>query len=436
MSLENNKIQNYINTVCELVKNKDVHYDIALELKDHIQTLKEEYIDSGLSEEDATEKAISHMGDPDLIGKQLDKTHKAKIGWGVLIPILAFSLFGLVTMYFIQSKGAVAGADSIKIFQKNFIFYIIGIASMIGLYFFDYRKILPYSKYIYIGSVIISFLQVATGVHVYGRPYFHFGFLTIDLTPFTLVLFLISLSGILQQWNWKNPYRFLLGLVIIILPEFLLLTSKSSTFYIYIIACITLMIGSKAKIYQAFSYVAIHLMLFWAVILSTPYNQRKLTIFLSPNIDPNGSGWQYLQLKKIIDSASALGNGFSIKPSTMPGIHTNFIFTYIVYTFGWIAAAIIILLVIAFILKMIKVAKLTKNSYGKLLVSGIISILTAEFLLNIGMNLGISPIIGVGLPFISFGGSQLIVNMIIVGLILSVYRRKDISHNILISEQF
>ncbi len=94
------------------------------------------------------------------------------------------------------------------------------------------------------------------------------------------------------------------------------------------------------------------------------------------------------------------------------------------------------LLVIAFILKMIKVAKLTKNSYGKLLVSAFISILTAEFLLNIGMNLGITPIIGVGLPFISFGGSQLITNMIIVGLILSVYRRKDISHNILISEQF
>jgi cell division protein FtsW (lipid II flippase) len=435
MSLENNKIENYISTVCELVKNKDVHYDIALELKDHIQTLKEEYIDSGLSEEAAIEKAISHMGDPDLIGKQLDKTHKAKIGWGVLIPLLAFSLFGLVTMYFIQSKGAVAEADSIKIFQKNFIFYIIGIASMIGLYFFDYRKILPYSKYIYIGSVIISFLQTATGAPAYGRPYFHFGFLTIDLMPFTLVLFLISLSGILHQLNWKNPSKFLLSLGIIILPELLLLMSKSYTFYIYIIACITLMIGSKAKIYQVLSYVAIHFMCLWAMILSEPYRVGRLAIFLDPNKDPNGSGWQYLQVGKIINSSSALGNGFSIKPSTMPGIHTDFIFTYIVYTFGWIAAAIIILLVIAFVLKMIKVAKLTKNSYGKLLVSAFISMLTAEFLLNIGMNLGLSPIIDVGLPFISFGGSQLIVNMIIVGLILSVYRRKDISHNILISEQ-
>jgi len=332
MSLENNKIKDYISTVCELVKNKDVHYDISLELKDHIQTLKEEYIDSGLSEEAATEKAISHMGDPDLIGKQLDKTHKAKIGWGVLIPILAFSLFGLVTMYFIQSKGAVAEADSIKMFQKNFIFYIIGIASMIGLYFFDYRKILPYSKYIYIGSVIISFLQLVTSVPVNGHPYFHIGFLTIDLMPFTLVLFLISLSGILQQWNWKNPYKFLLGLGIIILPQFFLLVSKSYTFYIYIIACITLMVGSKAKIYQVFSYVAIHFMCLWALFLSEPYRFGRLTIFLDPNRDPNGSGWQYLQVEKIINSTSVLGNGFNLKPRTLPEIHTDFIFTYIVYT--------------------------------------------------------------------------------------------------------
>jgi rod shape determining protein RodA len=436
MSLENNKIENYISTVCELVKNKDVHYDITLELKDHIQTLKEEYIDSGLSEEAATEKAISHMGDPYLIGKQLDKTHKAKIGWGVLIPILAFSLFGLLTMYFIQSTDVVAGADSIKMFQKNFIFFIIGIALMIGLYFFDYRKILPYSKYIYICSVIISFLQLVTSVPVNGHPYFHIGFLTIDLMPFTLVLFLISLSGILPQCNWKNPYKFLLFLGIIILPQIILLMSKSSTFYIYIVACITLMIGSKAKIYQVLSYVSIHFMCLWALFLSEPYRFGRLTIFLDPNRDPNGSGWQYLQVEKIMNSTSVLGNGFNLKSRTLPGIHTDFIFTYIVYTFGWIAAVIIILLVIAFILKMIKVAKLTKNYYGKLLVSAFISILTTEFLLNIGMNLGMAPIVGIGLPFISFGGSQLITNLIIVGLILSVYRRKDISHNILISEQF
>ncbi|MPM22627.1 putative peptidoglycan glycosyltransferase FtsW [bioreactor metagenome] len=137
----------------------------------------------------------------------------------------------------------------------------------------------------------------------------------------------------------------------------------------------------------------------------------------------------YLQPKKIVESASAFGNGFNMEPKLIPNLHTDFIFTYIVYTFGWVAAAVLITLIVAFILKIINVAKTTKNPYGKLIVSGFIAILTTEFLLNIGMNFGIAPIMGISLPFMSFGGSQLLINMTIVGLILSVYRRKDITHN-------
>ncbi|EQB89536.1 cell division protein FtsW (lipid II flippase) [Clostridium punense] len=123
-----------------------------------------------------------------------------------------------------------------------------------------------------------------------------------------------------------------------------------------------------------------------------------------------------------------------MKPKIIPNLHTDFLFTYIVYTFGWIAAAILITLIVVFILKIITVAKVTKNAYGKLIVSGFIAVLTTEFLLNIGMNFGIAPIVGISLPFMSFWCSQLLINMTIVGLILSVYRRKDLTHNMAKSE--
>lgn len=434
--MKNNEVQEYINKVCSLIKNKDVHYDINLELQDHMQTLKEEFISSGLSENEATKKVISHMGDPELIGQQLDKTHKAKFGWGFIIPLLGFSLFGLLAMYFIQSNLAVDEAYYVKVFQKNLIFYILGIALMTMLYFFDYRKILPYSKHIYIVSVILLISQLLFGVPVNGKYYFHFSFISIDLVLFSLILLVISLSGILQNFQWDNPYEFLKVLGIIMIPGVLFLLTRSIIYgFLYFVACIiTLIIISKAKIYQVVFCIVVPILGLFTYILSAAYRIKRLTIFLDPASDPENSGWIYLQLKNLLDSSSAFGNGFTIKPNTIPELHTDFIFTYIVYTFGWVAAAIVIALITIFILKLINVAKITKNSYGKLLVSGFTAILTTEFLLNIGMNFGISPIIGVNLPFMSFGGSQLVTNMIAVGLILSVYRRKDISHNLIKSQ--
>lgn len=440
--MENDKVKDYINKVCMLIKNKDVHYDINLELQDHIETLKEDFINSGLSEEEATEKALSHMGDPSLIGTQLNKTHKAKIGWGVIIPLLCFSLFGLVTMYFIQSKGAVAEADYIKMFQKNLIFYILGIGLITGLYFFDYRRILPYSKQIYIGTLVVLILQLFFNVPVNGHYYFYIGFLTIDLMPFCLLFLVVSLAGIFEGWDWNNLLGFLkaLGLIIVpgllitIIPGYLTLTATTTYSFLYFIACITLMFMSKAKISQVLFCIISPVFSIFIYTLFEPYRLRRFTIFLDPASDPTNSGWIYLQLKKAVESAGAFGNGFTMEPKTIPELHTDFVFTYIVYTFGWIAAVAIITLIIIFLLKIISVAKVTKNSYGKLIVSGFIAILTTEFLLNIAMNFGIAPIMGISLPFMSFGGSQLLINMTIVGLILSVYRRKDITHNMVKKE--
>ncbi|EQB87649.1 cell division protein FtsW (lipid II flippase) [Clostridium punense] len=429
MSRENNKIQEYISSVCSLIKNKDVHYDISLELKDHIETLIEEYIHGGLSEDVAIEKAICHMGDPKITGKQLDKTHKAKVSWGVITPLIAISVFGFITMYFIQSNGSILQGSYTRILQKNIIFYALGIAFAIGLYFFDYRKLLPYSKLIYVISILALILQLFAGVFVNGRPYFSLGFLTIDFVPICSVLLLISLSGMFKDWNWKNPYKFLLALGIILVPELLILFTKSARVYVYILGCTTLMIISRAKIHEVVSYIGIHLICFWILISSEPYGVNSFSIFLDPSRDPNGAGWQYIQLKNLLSLSGILGNSQNIQPKTIPELHTNFIFTYIIYTFGWIAAFALILVIITLVLKMIKVAKVTKNSYGRLLLSGLISLIATEFILNIAMNLGFTPILGLGLPFISFGGSQMIMNMIIIGLILSVYKRKDIVHN-------
>ncbi len=94
----------------------------------------------------------------------------------------------------------------------------------------------------------------------------------------------------------------------------------------------------------------------------------------------------------------------TLEPKIIPDLHTDFIFSYITFTFGWVAGGCLVALVILFILRMTRIASLVKDNYARLLVIGFSAIFSIQFVWNIFMNLGLAPISGVGLPFISFGG--------------------------------
>jgi cell division protein FtsW (lipid II flippase) len=117
----------------------------------------------------------------------------------------------------------------------------------------------------------------------------------------------------------------------------------------------------------------------------------------------------------------------TFNPLLIPSRNTDFVFTYIVCAFGWAAGIFLAIMFAAYIIRIIHTAALVKDSYGRLLVSGFAAIFAVRFFWNIPMALGITPITGVSLPFISYGRIDYLVNMAAIGLILSVYRRKNIS---------
>lgn len=128
---------------------------------------------------------------------------------------------------------------------------------------------------------------------------------------------------------------------------------------------------------------------------------------------------RYKQLISFINPENdTLGSSFYV--------HTDFIFSYITLTFGLVAGGILAALAVMFILRISRMATAVKNNYARLLISGFAAIFAVQFLWNILMNLGFAPICGVGLPFISYGGSQLIFNAAAIGIISSIYRRRNI----------
>lgn len=421
-------IDEYIEKVCSLIKNKDVHCDVKLELKDHLETLKEEFVSYGTSEEDAALKAISHMGEAAVVGKQLNKAHKAKLDLKLFVPVIAFSVLGLIVMYTLQANN-----DGVrKIFEQSLIFYIIGISIMIGLYLFDYRKLLPYSKYIYIGTLALMLATMFLGRYVNGIPFLKIGFINIDFMSISPVLLIISLAGMFQSLNLNSLKGFLLGLFVMALPGLILLiTSSLSAMLTYMVACMILMLVSKIRLRYVLSAPAVILTVLYFFLISAPYRLTRLLVFLNPERDPNGAGWIYIELQKAVKSGGFLGNRHTLGKLKLPEAHTDFVFAYMTHAFGWLVACAIVVLILSFILRMIHVSSSAKQSYGKLLSAGLVTLLSTQFILSILANLGISPIMGVSFPFISFGGSHLLMDMTSAGLILSIYSRRNVSFNIL-----
>ncbi len=427
--VHNKEIQDYISKVCTQIRFHDVHQDVKLELKAHIQEIIEEYLTQGFSEKEAVDQALVQMGDADIIGKQLDLVHKPKPEWTILLLSFLFVNIGLLAMYFIHKQSLLT--YDIKLFEKSLLYSLMSLISIIGLYFFDYRKIERFSKHIYLGTLIILIFTVFWGIQASGsRSWLIIGPFSVNYVAVSPFLFIAALAGIFNKWDWSNPLKLMQGLALFAMPLIFILKAPSiSTGAIYVVASMVLMIVSGAKLKQIILIPGSFMAILILYIITEPYRLKRLVTFLNPESDPSGSGWLNIQLSKIISHSGLLGQGLTFDPQIIPELHTDFIFAFITYTFGWIASILLITFVVMFLVRIACIARQVKINYGKLLISGFVSILAIQFLWNIFINLGLAPISGVGLPFISYGGSQLIINAATVGIILSIYRRKNISQN-------
>ncbi len=158
------------------------------------------------------------------------------------------------------------------------------------------------------------------------------------------------------------------------------------------------------------------------------YQQRRVETFLNPQVDPKGAGYQITQSKIAIGSGGLLGRGFLQGSQThlafLPEQHTDFIFSVIAEEFGFVGSIAILGLYYVFILIGIYIAMNVKSRYQSLLAAGCVSVFTFHVIMNVGMAVGMLPIAGVPLPFLSYGGSFLMTSLILCGLLLNVWRHR------------
>lgn len=423
MSTLNNEINNYINNVCSLVKNKKVHKEIKLELENHIQELTDDYISCGMSEEESINKALLEMGPADVVGRDLNKVHKTNPDWMLLIFTTSLVLFGLYTLSFIQK----AVLDNTNIAKRSSFILLISILISLVFIKIDFRSIKKYSKNIYAFSIVLLILTHFTSPTINGvRNYLTIGGFSFKISDMASLLLIISLAGIFDNYNWNNKKSLLKGLALVFAPCLLFFMIPSmASLILYLISAFVIMFLSGLRIRYIFALSSIFAVVFSISILYEPYRLQRIIAFLNPTRD----SYMYNQIRNLKNSSRIIGNQNIDALSSLPEAHTDFVITSIIYSFGWLTAIILSAVILAFIIRIIFIGSRAKSSYGKLLIAGICTMFSSQFIFCILSGLSILPPLGFTMPFISYGGTSILTNIMAVSVINNIYKNRNIPYD-------
>ncbi|AEG60269.1 FtsW/RodA/SpoVE family cell cycle protein [Desulforamulus ruminis] len=414
-------LQSFIDKVKAQIKSKEAQDLVEYEIINHIESRSQSYQRDGLTKEEADKKTINQMGNPITFGKEMNQLHRPRIDWALIFlvtTIIGISLVPMYTLSFIFEG----------LFMKKVIFSLIAMIIIISLMFYDYRKLEKLGFFLYISSVVMMLWIGMIGLDFQGKKMWHIGYIKIDYM-FSLLLFYISWSSILQH---RNKYHIIILHLLFWLPMLLYLWNG---YYLYsIIYFITILvliniekINSGQRRQFTWSTSAFGLILSTVLFfLSSPYQQERLLAFLHPEQYKNTFAYHSSISREMIAKAGWLGQGNIHEQVRLPEAHTDLILPYITYFFGWGGGLLLTGILLFFTVRMVQVAIKTRHHYGKFIVIGGFTIFLISLLINMLMSIGLLPYVGIPLPFISYGGVQLIFYSTIVGLILSVYRREKI----------
>lgn len=228
------------------------------------------------------------------------------------------------------------------------------------------------------------------------------------LQKFYIIILISPLLSVISAFQWPIYILFITTII------WMLYRSKLQIFFISIVAIINTFIFFITPV-------------LWNSLKS--YQQNRILTFLDPTRDPLGAGYQIIQSKIAIGSGSIFGKGFlegtQKNLNFLPEHHTDFIFSVIGEEFGFVGSTILVVLFMAFLLRIIKLIYGINNEENKLAAIGILFYLTFQIFINIGMNIGVVPTTGITLPFISYGGSSLLINSMAVAIILKYYKGRE-----------
>ncbi len=382
-------------------------------------------------------------------------------------------VFGLLAIYSSTINHPTAGGN----FNKQFVFFLVSLGIFFIIYFIPQQSFNFLSIPTYLLSLFFLVAVLAVGRTVYGAKswfgFAGFGFQPSELAKLGTIMFLAF-------WLTFKPrdinnikdigFSLLIGFVPVVLimlePDtgtaivfffitlalvfwsgislfglFVVLTPGISVFASilglpYFIAVLILIIGGlfvfKRDLFNSATIFVINLStgFFFDYLykILKPHQQSRIASFIDPNADPLHTGYNAIQAKLAIGSGGLFGKGFMEGNQTqlrfIPEQWTDFIFCVIGEEFGFIGSLIVVTCFLIIFYRLLKLASQSKDAFSSLVCIGILTVLFVHFAINLGMDVGIIPVIGLPLPFLSYGGSSLMMNFIMMGIVMNFYKNR------------
>ncbi len=370
----------------------------------------------------------------------LEQRTVSNIPWGAVALVIGIAIFGLVSVY--SATYTQTGPSSL--FTKQIVWVLLGILVMFAALVPDYHTIGRYAYVLYALSIVFLVLVALIGKTGMGAqrwlPLGPFAFQPSELAKLSVVLALARYFAEDPRRGGYDLRDLTIPGAMVAVPLLLVLKQPDlGTALMLLFTSSLLVVLAGIRLRAVATVAVIGALLASAVFLVSPvrhklwtslkpYQQKRIVAFLDPSSDPLGSGYHATQAKIAVGSGQTTGKGYrkgtQSQMAFLPERHTDFIFAVIAEERGFVGASFLIVIYVIFLFVGLETAKGAKDRLGVLMAGGIVSMLSLYVCINVGMSMGILPVVGVPLPLISYGGTSVITTFLAIGLLLNIRSRR------------
>jgi rod shape determining protein RodA len=382
-------------------------------------------------------EAVDRIGGEPISARMARKAPIRHLDLSLLTISVLLAAYGVVMVYSATlHRQQEAGLDETQFLKRQLIYAMAGVLVLFAMSTFDYRHLKGFSPFVY-GATVIGLLLVLTPlgeVQKGASRWIDFGAFQMQPSELAKIALIITLSAYLTERMGELRVRDIaVCLALAVFPMFLIfLEPDLGTTMVFVALTAALLLIGGAKIRH---FIALGILGLFGILLAlqmgilADYQVQRITAFLDPNPDVRSVGYNLTQSKIAIGSGGFRGKGIGGENTQtsldfVPEQHTDFIFTAVGEQLGFVGSATLLGLFAFLLWRAIRIATMARDLFGVLLASGCAALWAFQLFVNIGMTMGIMPITGIPLPFISFGGSSLLTNFAAVGLLMNIHMRR------------
>lgn len=380
-----------------------------------------------------------------------DKKMLKNVDWVfvlLLVVLLGASLFVLAS-----ASGNLISGKPYYYVQRQAVWAALGLVAAGAVGWFNYRDLQRFAVPLYLVSVAllvaVLFVPPTNGLDAYR--WFRFGSYSFQPSELAKLAMIIALAAYMaNNQDRLHEWRVFFGVIALTVVPMLLIMKEPDlgTALIFGFIMVVMMWLGGLPRRRVLALLLIVLLIVGLVFVDLwfatdgfthladelplplpikTYQLNRLIIFVNPEMDPTNTGYQIIQSKVAIGSGGLWGKGYGegsqVQNNFLPDHHTDFIFAVIGEELGFVGGILLLAVYVGLLLCAVRIAVRAADMFGALIVSGVVAMLLFQIFVNVGMTVGLMPVTGVTLPFLSYGGTSLLINMVALGLILSVNMR-------------